>query len=305
MFRYGTALLQVLPGHRRTNVERPPRVIHGYHFALAAEAAALKANPVSTDLFSSPVMSEGGMHPALLPSSTAGAFFAHVLGLAEGRQLRSLRKAEDIQWVLQNRGTRDDLSKITANALLRNILMLAPAAKTFLKDTISDIAAWRMVKSKDYLAFQEQLRTGSHEVEHVPAAKTPDPLPPLPPSLPGSSGKGPATAAPLGFSGGSNSNYELELSSIPGGACQACGTAINCPVCGRTAEEGGSGREGGGGAAGGGAAGEGEPGTAGRHGETDGAGATGEVGTAAGTASVRSVVPAPLRRPSAVWRVWL
>jgi len=60
----------------------------------------------------------------------------------------------------------------------------------------------------------------------------------------------------LGFPHGSASNLQLDLSSTPGGACRSCGTAITCPVCGRTAE-GGEQREGGGGAA---------PGTTDRHG---------------------------------------
>lgn len=90
----------------------------------------------------------------------------------------------------------------TSGLCLRNIFLLPPAAKTFLKTAVSDFASWELLKAKDYLAFQEQLRTGSHEAQDVPAAKTAAPLPPLPPSFPGDSGKGPATAAPLavGFS---------------------------------------------------------------------------------------------------------
>jgi len=240
-----SAILQVLPNHRRTFADRPPTIRHGCHFALAAEAAAFKANPVSADLFSTVPpqdVTNGGSCVALLPSSPAGAYFAHKLGLAEGTRLRKLSTASDIKCLLENRGTRDDVSKITATALRRNILLLAPTAKSFLKETVNDIAAWELLKAKGLLNLQEQLRTGSHEAQAVPAAKTVAPLPPLPPStsLPGSSGKAPATAVPLavGFCRGSSSNFRLELRSTAGGACQSCRTAITCAACGRTTEGG-------------------------------------------------------------------
>lgn len=176
---------------------------------------------------------------ALLPSSSSGAFFAHKLDLAEGSRLRNLSGASDIKFVLESRGTRDDVSKLSATALRRNILLLAPAAKSFLKEAIADISAWELLKAKGLLTLQEQLRTSSHEAQGVPAAKTVAPLPPLPPTSPGDSGKGPVTVPPLaiGFSRGSSSSFALDLSSIAGSACRCA--AIPCPVCGRSAERGG------------------------------------------------------------------
>lgn len=113
--------------------DRPPSVRHGYHFALKAEAASLEANPLSADLFStvppSPIAAKRGLRAALHPSASAGAFVAQKLALPEGKRLRSLNKADDIKWVLEDRRKRDDFSKITAHALRRNILLLAPAAK--------------------------------------------------------------------------------------------------------------------------------------------------------------------------------
>lgn len=110
----------------------------------------------------------------------------------------------------------------------------------------------------NYFTLQEKLRTGSDDVQDVPAAINPPPAPPVPPRVPGAAGKGPATAAPpvLVFPHGSASNLQLDLSSTPGGACRSCGTAITCPphVAARQREKN---RERGGGAA---------LGTTGRHG---------------------------------------
>jgi len=79
-------------------MDRPPSVRHGYYFALAAETSSFKANPLSADLFSTVPAAggKGALPAALLPSSSADACFAHVLGLAEGARLESLNKVDDI-----------------------------------------------------------------------------------------------------------------------------------------------------------------------------------------------------------------
>ena len=122
-------LLQVLPGQRRA-VVCEPRVRHGLHFALAEEADALKVQPASADLFSAVApraVAKGGLQKALLPTASAGAYFAHKLGLPEGRRQKNPNSACDVQWLLQDRGIRDDYFKIFANALRRQTLLLPPA----------------------------------------------------------------------------------------------------------------------------------------------------------------------------------
>lgn len=61
-------------------------------------------------------------------------------------------------WILKDRGARDNFPKIAANALYRGIILLPPAAKGFIKDTVKDVAAWNMLKERDYFALQERLR---------------------------------------------------------------------------------------------------------------------------------------------------
>lgn len=164
-------------------------------------------------------VANGGLRAALLSSSPTGAYFAHKLGLAEGSRLRSLSTASDIKCLLEGRETRDDIPKISATALRRNICKLAPAA-SFLKDTVSDVVAFELLKDKGLPNLQEKLRTGSHEAQHVPAPKPIAPLPPLPLSLPVNSGQGPTSVTPLvpGVSRGTSSDFQLDLRPIPGGA---------------------------------------------------------------------------------------
>lgn len=213
-------LLQVLPGRRRTAGGRQPRVRHGYHFALAAETNAFKSHPLSADLFSAATpraVGTGEVNEALLPRSSAGVYVAHKLGLAEGKRLRSLTSACDVKWMLEDRGIRDDFSKISANALRRDILLLTPAAKAFLKNTVGDVAAWNMMKAKEFLELQEQIRTGSCEIQDAAAATIAPPLPPLPPGTPSGGNKDPAAAMPLAVDlhGGPSSKFQLDLRSIP------------------------------------------------------------------------------------------
>lgn len=128
-------LLQVLPDHRPTPTDRPLLVRQGLHFALTAAAKALKMQPTSADLFSvvpTREVATGGVHESLLAKSPAGSYFAKKLGLRDGVRLRKLDTACDVTWILQDREARDNYPKIAANALLREIFLLAPAAKCFI-----------------------------------------------------------------------------------------------------------------------------------------------------------------------------
>ena len=140
-----------------------------------------------------------GLQKALLPTASAGGYFAHILGLLEERRL-NLNSACDVQWLLQGRGNRDECSKIPANALRRVILLLPPAAKRFVKEAIKGRRRVEHVERQELPRSLEHLRTGWYQGrDGVVAAVAPVQLPPLPSTASSGSKNNPATAgAPRG-----------------------------------------------------------------------------------------------------------
>lgn len=97
---------------------------------------------------------------------------------------------------MQDHEARDDFPKIAANALHREIFLLAPAAKCFIKDTAKDILAWDVLKEKKYFALQERLRVNlPAHWEGAARVIGPVPLPPVSPSP--TTNNGTVTMTPL------------------------------------------------------------------------------------------------------------
>ena len=148
-----------------------------------------------------------------------------MLGLREGKRLRTLSTANDVEWLLQHPGCRNQYPHITALALRRDVLLLASAAKKFVEGAAKDVALWSVLRSpdKDYLELMERVRSDAYEpCDDVGTIVPPHALPPPPQNAARTSNDGRAAAGPLG-------------TSHAAGACCSCDStsASICASCGR------------------------------------------------------------------------
>lgn len=129
---------------------------------LEAQAKEIRAEDSSDGLFSENSASgmTGGLHASLLSTAPAGVYFAHLLGLAEGKRLGKLSRTCDVSWVLADRDILDHNTKLTARALRHDLLLLGPAAKNFVRDAVKDSAAWTELEREEYTQLQQRLRCG-------------------------------------------------------------------------------------------------------------------------------------------------
>lgn len=132
---------------------------------------------------------------------------AVIFSFPEGRRLNNLNSARDIQWLLQYRGVRDDHSKMSTNALRLVILLLPPAAKSFVRKVIKGAAAWGMFKRQELPRSSRSSPSYSYQGrDSAFSAVAPAPLPPLPSIAPSDSRTSRRRRCPLrqGFLAGVN-----------------------------------------------------------------------------------------------------